>query len=1380
MLPLRRTVILAIALAFYAIVVPSPIQGLSAAIVISQVYGGGGNSGANYKNDFVELYNRGAAPVSVTGWSVQYASAAGSSWTVTSLAGTIQPGRYYLVQQGAGTGGTADLPTPDAVGTTAMSATAGKVALVSSTTALTGSCPLASTVDFVGFGAANCFEGTGPTAAPSNVNAVLRGGGGTVETDVNSADFSTGLPFPRNGAGAPSGTGAASPTPVPAGASSLLTVFVTPGAPPVSTGITVVGDLSAIGGPAAQAFLDDGTGGDVTAGDRVFSFDAVVAPGTTVGPKTLPLTVADAQGRSTSPSLSLTVGAPVAPSSTLVISEVYGGGGNAGATLKNDFIELYNLGVVAVSVTGWSVQYASATGASWQVTTLSGTIQPGRYYLVQEAAGSGGTLNLPAPDAIGTIAMAAGSGKVALVSSSTALSGGCPSAGVVDFVGYGAANCSETSPTPVLSNTTSALRLNDGATDTNNNFNDFVVGTPDPHGSAGFPPTGTGLALPPSASPSEATTLTVTVVPGRLPLAGGLTVVADLTPIGGPAVQPLVDDGTSGDAVAGDNVFSLAFLLGSLPPGPVTLVATVSDDVPRSSTATIPFTVETSVTPIHDIQGPTSTSAYVGQFVTTTGIVTGVKNNGFFMQTPDADIDADPQTSEGIFVFTGAAPPATNGTLVRTSGTVTEFIPSADPVSPAITEIGGGGTPTPAVRPLSSANPLPAAVTLTGAETNPAGGLEQLERFEGMRVHVDFLRVIAPTQAAFIDERNATSTSNGVFYGVVDGLPRPLREPGIQVPDPLPAGSPCCVPRFDANPERLRVDSDGQIGALPIEVGAGALVSDLTGPLDYAFRTYMIFPDPATPPAVSGNPAAVPVPVPVPDANEFTVASFNMERFFDTVDDPAVDDAVLTAAAFEARLKKASLAIRDVMRTPDIIGVEEVENLAALDAVAARVNADAVAAGQADPMYEARLIEGSDIGGIDVGVLVKQSRAAIVDVTQEGKTATFIDPTDGSVDLLNDRPPLVLRAELQSPLGTTFPVTVIVNHLRSLSGVAGIDGRRIRAKRRAQAEFLANLIQARQAANPAERIVSVGDYNAFEFNDGYVDVVGTVIGAPTPADQVVLASPDLVNPNLTDVVETLPAAERYSFSFDGNGQILDHVLVNAALMDRFSRLHFARNDTDFPESLRNDSTRPERISDHDIPVAYFFFAKAPILVLAGSNPMAVECHTPFVDPGATASDADLGDLTSRIQVSGQVDTSTPGTYTLTYSVSNVVLTTTLTRTVVVSDTTPPTVSLPAVSVPRLSPPDHRMVDVEVFYNAADTCSSPSCSLSVASSEPVNGPGDGNTSIDWAVVDGHHVRLRAERSGRGNGRTYTITVRCQDAAGNVTVRTVTVHVPKGSG
>lgn len=167
----------------------------------------------------------------------------------------------------------------------------------------------------------------------------------------------------------------------------------------------------------------------------------------------------------------------------VVISQVYGGGGNSGATYKNDFIELYNSGTATVDLSTYAIQYASATSATWSKTTLTGTLAPGRYYLIKEAAGSSGTKSLPTPQATGSINLAASSGKVALTRSQTTLTVSNPvgAANVVDFVGYGSANAYEGSGTaPTLSNTTSALRAGNGTTDTNNNTADFTAGTVNP------------------------------------------------------------------------------------------------------------------------------------------------------------------------------------------------------------------------------------------------------------------------------------------------------------------------------------------------------------------------------------------------------------------------------------------------------------------------------------------------------------------------------------------------------------------------------------------------------------------------------------------------------------------------------------------------------------------------------------------------------------------------------------------------------------------------------------------------------------------------------------------------------------------------------------
>jgi DNA/RNA endonuclease G (NUC1) len=180
-------------------------------VVISQVYGGGGNSGATLKNDFIEIHNAGKTDVSVENWSVQYASSPNTNWQVTALHGSLAPGQYLLVQEGKGAGGTADLPTPDDTGTVAMSATAGKVALVKSTTALTCGtsalpCPGPELIaDFVGYGSGTSyFEGPGPTSTLSNSTAAIRlakiidANSGCTDTDRNNLDFVTGAPNPRN------------------------------------------------------------------------------------------------------------------------------------------------------------------------------------------------------------------------------------------------------------------------------------------------------------------------------------------------------------------------------------------------------------------------------------------------------------------------------------------------------------------------------------------------------------------------------------------------------------------------------------------------------------------------------------------------------------------------------------------------------------------------------------------------------------------------------------------------------------------------------------------------------------------------------------------------------------------------------------------------------------------------------------------------------------------------------------------------------------------------------------------------------------------------------------------------------------------------------
>ncbi|MEO7658729.1 MAG: endonuclease/exonuclease/phosphatase family protein, partial [Pyrinomonadaceae bacterium] len=485
---------------------------------------------------------------------------------------------------------------------------------------------------------------------------------------------------------------------------------------------------------------------------------------------------------------------------------------------------------------------------------------------------------------------------------------------------------------------------------------------------------------------------------------------------------------------------------------------------------------------------------------------------------------------------------------------------------------------------ISKNNPLPVPVTLTPAELDPKGKLDQMERFEGMRVQADFA-VVAPT-SGFKNEKTGIVTSNGVFFVALQNTPRPFREPGIDVLTVITEKMPETTPYFDMNPEMLRVDSMAQVGNKPLDLPAGATIKNLTGIIDYSRKFYTLVIDAKDPSAVENIKGFVPLS---PAGNrEVTVGSFNVENLFDDeINSRNIDkETVVTKELFQNRLKKASLAIRNVLSLPDVLGIVEVENLKVLQKLADKINADVAAAGQPSPKYMAYLADGNDVRGINVGFLVKSTKIKVIETKQLGKDVKLDFPAAFPNEKLFDRPPFMLRAEVidnqsQKPLA----FTTIVNHIKSYRGIDDVeDGNRVRNKRRLQAEWLANFVQERQKGDISERLILTGDFNAFQFNDGYNDLIGILRGKPEP--NVITPSKTLYNTGLINLIDYIDAKNRYSYTYDGSAQALDHILVNKPTRERLLKFGYARVDADFPLVWSNDANRPERLSDHDAPVVF--------------------------------------------------------------------------------------------------------------------------------------------------------------------------------------------------
>jgi predicted extracellular nuclease len=532
---------------------------------------------------------------------------------------------------------------------------------------------------------------------------------------------------------------------------------------------------------------------------------------------------------------------------------------------------------------------------------------------------------------------------------------------------------------------------------------------------------------------------------------------------------------------------------------------------------------------IWQIQGSGMISPYRGQQVSTTGnIVTAAGSGVFFIQTPTNRSDGDPWTSDGVYVEDPGGPVVAVGDRVAVSGTVVEHYGQ--------TQIGGDVS----VVIASSGHQLPDPVELDAETPTPHQPWPEteLERFEGMRINVANGFVTGPTD----EYGDAQITASGQ---------RAFREPGIEYPG-LPG-----LPVWDGNPEVFELDPDG-VGEDHAEIAAGSRFS-ARGVLAFAFGSYQLWPtklevwhSPELSFAAMENASRV-----------LSIASQNLERLARTGGD----------LPFRDRLGKLSLQVREVLGGADIVAVQEVDSLAVLEDLADRIAAD-----EEGLDYTAHLIEGNDPSGIDVGFLTRQT----VDprrVLQIGADVAF--SWDGS--LLFDRPPLVLDAMVKG-----FAVTVVVVHQKSLGGVddPGSHGERVRRKRYEQSEWLARWLQDRLTESPEDLLAVIGDFNAFEFSDGYVDVMGQITGRPDPAGAL-LPVTDVVDPPLDNAVFAVPAPRRYSYIYRGSAEVLDHVVVSRALAPLVRDVIYSRGNSDAPASAAMLPNTALRSSDHDGLVVYF-------------------------------------------------------------------------------------------------------------------------------------------------------------------------------------------------
>ncbi|MCB1581526.1 MAG: lamin tail domain-containing protein [Xanthomonadales bacterium] len=556
---------------------------------------------------------------------------------------------------------------------------------------------------------------------------------------------------------------------------------------------------------------------------------------------------------------------------------------------------------------------------------------------------------------------------------------------------------------------------------------------------------------------------------------------------------------------------------------------------------------------IFEIQGAGLSSPYNGAVVTTNdNIVTALDTNGFYMQTPDARDDGDAMTSNGIFVFTGGAPTVAVGDQVDLTGEVVEFFDLTEFTNPGSYILNVDST----------GNPLPTAVLLD-----------------------DNFPPTDPTQFPCVDEALGYECVEGMlfdmpqgfisaayvsFFGanrddqlVKAGSSRAFREPGIDYPGLVG------LPVFDGNPELLEMDVDALgLDLVANSYAAGTEVA-ISGVFGFDFGEYEIWP--STINVINEN--VIPGAVRDAAADEVTLASANLFRLFNAVDDPGPedDDQIADPVEYADRLSKLARYFVDDMKAPTIIALQEIENISVLQDLTAAI------ANYGGPTYISTMVEGNDQGGIDVAYLYQAGQLSNVQITQLG--AGELNTFDGS--LLHDRPPLRLRADVALSQ-SSLAINVLVVHMRSRGGIDdAVDGERVRSKRLQQANSVASMVDAILAEDPNVGLYVLGDFNAFQFTDGYVDVVGQITGEAVEADNLVWEAPLFAANPLTQAVQTLAAENQYSFVFRGSAQVLDNAIMNDKGLMNLVDMQYVRGQADSNLEPELDGSTSLRSTDHD-------------------------------------------------------------------------------------------------------------------------------------------------------------------------------------------------------